>query len=556
MSKFSQVGFSHILLLIILASAIGLGVYLVQSRTNFLPKAQISNDQVLDDELSALSGNTPGENYEKTGKLRVLHIDRFEKGKSENRYYFIEDESGEVLRIDTKGRQIALVGEAEIKVKGIKKQTVLQPDPVNEVDFIQLLRQIPLKTTGQFKIAVVKIEVDPNSPLTTDSTKLDDENLGKLLGSEGKIDNYYKKNSYGNIRFDYQDLGKRYIEGYFENCYEIANKTSELRDSLELDSDITNLMFIAPVSKSCPDGQAGSGTVGPDGKGIAVSWIFTDLDRSGIFAHEIGHNLGLDHAAALRCSDFPANCEEAEYGDWSDVMGATPLIYRGNGFVEYLQEFNGPHKLAMGWLKPSFGNNPIVELQKENRTLSITPLETGDQGVKVVKVFRRKLETILPGDFVNPSNQGDPNVGEPIFIVQPGKTVQYNENLYISYRQNDYLKNYGLSNIFTEGVSIHIWNELPNSKSKLIDVTAYYPSPSSSIGEAPAPAPSFLPGGNVSSTRISMLCDKVNPNCEHHTFYDPVSGVSITQISHNKSQVVVEIKGKNQVNNPSKKPEM
>ena len=53
-----------------------------------------------------------------------------------------------------------------------------------------------------------------------------------------------------------------------------------------------------------------------------------------IFAHELGHNLGLRHAAS----------PGAEYGDSSDIMGLS-------GYP--LRQVNAPHRVQMGWLDPA-----------------------------------------------------------------------------------------------------------------------------------------------------------------------------------------------------------
>ena len=59
------------------------------------------------------------------------------------------------------------------------------------------------------------------------------------------------------------------------------------------------------------------------------AWVFT-CDVPHVYAHELGHNLGMHHAAT----------ETSEYGDDSDIMGM-------NGG---LLPVNAPHKTQMGWL--------------------------------------------------------------------------------------------------------------------------------------------------------------------------------------------------------------
>ena len=51
-----------------------------------------------------------------------------------------------------------------------------------------------------------------------------------------------------------------------------------------------------------------------------------------VLAHELGHNMGAEHASTLRCMDggvpvrFAATCTQSEYGDPFDVMGSAIAI--------------------------------------------------------------------------------------------------------------------------------------------------------------------------------------------------------------------------------------
>lgn len=64
-------------------------------------------------------------------------------------------------------------------------------------------------------------------------------------------------------------------------------------------------------------------------------------------AHELGHNLGMNHAQSMKCSPAlyaagGAGCAIDEYGDYNDVMGWGEGVYWGT-----------PHQRFMGWIKPS-----------------------------------------------------------------------------------------------------------------------------------------------------------------------------------------------------------
>jgi gametolysin peptidase M11 len=82
-----------------------------------------------------------------------------------------------------------------------------------------------------------------------------------------------------------------------------------------------HVMYVFPPVGGC--GFAGAAHVnGP------LSWINGDL-RVRVVAHELGHNLGLHHAASLSCTGpgggpaaLSASCAMDDYGDRWDVMGA------------------------------------------------------------------------------------------------------------------------------------------------------------------------------------------------------------------------------------------
>lgn len=83
-------------------------------------------------------------------------------------------------------------------------------------------------------------------------------------------------------------------------------------------------IYVFPQN-GCP--AAGVGTVGGN---PSSAWIFY-CNVADIFGHELGHNLGMQHAST----------PGSEYGDNSDIMGIGQ---------NRLRQINAPHKEQMGWL--------------------------------------------------------------------------------------------------------------------------------------------------------------------------------------------------------------
>jgi hypothetical protein len=100
-----------------------------------------------------------------------------------------------------------------------------------------------------------------------------------------------------------------------------------------------------------------------------------------VVAHELGHNLGVHHAAALRCMSGGQNvafssaayaCMPSEYGDPFDIMGSSAT-----------NQQNAFHKLQSGWLGSSSG--PRVQTITASGDYTVAPLESSS-GVALLLV--------------------------------------------------------------------------------------------------------------------------------------------------------------------------
>jgi hypothetical protein len=92
-----------------------------------------------------------------------------------------------------------------------------------------------------------------------------------------------------------------------------------------------------------------------------------------VYAHELGHNLGMGHASTDENDDGAIDCE---YCDRSDFMGIGGVGWR---------QVNGPHKAQMGWLP----QDRVVELAAEGRsTVTLAPLESTPAATPYPHVLR------------------------------------------------------------------------------------------------------------------------------------------------------------------------
>jgi len=136
-------------------------------------------------------------------------------------------------------------------------------------------------------------------------------------------------------------------------------------------SAFTNVMFIWPGTSQC--GFAGMGYVPGQ-----YSYVNGTLNVQ-VLTHEVGHNLGLSHSNALRCTSngtkvmiaAPADCTTETYADPFSTMGNNALRHN-----------HGSHLGELGWLT---GAEKVVGAPGNSYT--IAPY-FGPDGVKLVRIPR------------------------------------------------------------------------------------------------------------------------------------------------------------------------
>ena len=130
-------------------------------------------------------------------------------------------------------------------------------------------------------------------------------------------------------------------------------------------SEYPRRIIVLP-SNTCPGGGNGTMHATP-----STSWIFACNVR-GTYVHNLGHNLGFDHAAST------GSLGESEYGDPGD-----PMAWATNAFGG----FNAPHRHQLGWL-----DSYKVETVTADGSFNIAPLglnptlASGPQVIMIPKV--------------------------------------------------------------------------------------------------------------------------------------------------------------------------
>jgi chitodextrinase len=200
------------------------------------------------------------------------------------------------------------------------------------------------------------------------------------------------------------------------NDWGTAARKAAARAGIDL-TRYTNVVYAFPRQESC--WWSGMATV--PGRN---SWVNGELTTY-VASHELGHNFGLDHAAALICKKngvrvaFSSSCSLDEYGDPFDVMGFTGQ-----------RHFHNWHRMHLGLVAAD-----EVQTVTARGKYRITPAEKVGSGRRVLRI---------------PKSGGD--------------------YYYLEYRQPyGQFDDFSATSAATNGVTIRIAPNLAAVRSKLID---------------------------------------------------------------------------------------
>jgi hypothetical protein len=353
------------------------------------------------------------------GILDVLVLEDFERGRSETAY-FMREQAGKrfyELKFNPKapghlqtGQRVTVRGRAEgrkIWVEALEEKGTTASEP----------QALTSEATSPAERRAVVLMVDLVDAKAS-ASYTPDQIAANMWTGDRSVAGLYDAASIGQLTFPFDTDGDAApdVFGPFEidfsaqgcNYYDWAYAAEAAAEAAGIDlSRYQHRIFILPHWRDLPDCQW-SGVANVGCGTFCRTWV-AEGEAPMVYAHELGHNLGMAHAGTDPENDGQMN---AVYGDYSDPMGLSRDWHL----------FNAAHADQMGWYGAFSGSTATVAAS----------------GIYDIKAIGS-----------DPFSGTEPHI---LKIEKPDTSEFY----YLSYRQ-PFPDGYddSLSDAYTQGVNIH-----------------------------------------------------------------------------------------------------
>jgi hypothetical protein len=320
-----------------------------------------------------------------SGTLSVLQEDDFERDRTRRIHRIHDPATGKSYRLDfAVAPDPRLVSGSRVVVRGR-----LREDSIAVEDGVEVVEWAAAPATGT-RSALVLIADFQDAVVPCSDAFVQD----RMFTGAFSVDGLYREMSFGLVSFpgdtdgDGQpdvfrvSIGARTTDPCSAGSW--AGQANQAADDAGIDRSLyQHTVYVLPGNTCAWSGLADVGC------SQNCTALLQSCGLQDLYAHELGHNLGMSHASTDLDNDGQI---DSTYGDWSDVMGLSGVGWR---------QVNGPHKEQMGWLSPA-------------QILAVTPTGTQDFVISA-------LET-------DPTTAAHPQL---LKIFRPDRGDHY----YVSYRR-------------------------------------------------------------------------------------------------------------------------
>lgn len=296
------------------------------------------------------------------GELQVIHWDNRDHTSVTKHYLTTANGKRYELKFPSKAPHHLLTG-TKLRVKGTLSGNVLALS--SGTTGTQVLAAAPTYTTGVQNTAVILVNFQDNAtqPIAAAAAQ-------SLVFNT--VSSFYQENSFQQTSFNGAVYGYYTIPLSSTVCDYTTLQTEANSAATAAGVNLSSYNRVVYMFPQNACGWSGLGTVGGS---PSTAWINGSFDLYTV-GHELGHNLGLDHAHGLACGAnvIGSSCTNVEYGDMADIMGSTA------------SHLNAVQKEELGWLN-TIGLPPITTVQS-NGTYNIDPYETNTNNPKALKILK------------------------------------------------------------------------------------------------------------------------------------------------------------------------
>ncbi|HMB74584.1 MAG TPA: hypothetical protein VKQ06_13505, partial [Gammaproteobacteria bacterium] len=256
-----------------------------------------------------------------TGRAVLTYLDEFETGNSQLRYAIEQQQTRRRFRLNFEGEPPANLRSGQpitVNGRGKGRNIYLAADGMQTPNAPVALAQVA--NGEQDTLVMVANFTDVSVSCSVPEVQA----LMFTDANSQSVDDLYQEMSYGNVSLTGDVAGPYEISASSSGCDldGWADEADAAATSAGYDpSSYSRRLYVMPQN-SCP--ASGVADLGGDN---SRAWVFR-CSVADIYAHELGHNIGMHHAGT----------PQAHYGDTTDVMGM------GLGKLRHV---NGPHKEQM-----------------------------------------------------------------------------------------------------------------------------------------------------------------------------------------------------------------